>query len=178
MEMESTAYLLPLILSAVVSALLAWFAWRRRPAPGAVSLAVLMAAVTVWTAGYALRLGSMEPADKIFWAKARYLGVVVTPAAWLVFAIQYSGYGRRWLAPWTLGLLALEPLAVLALVWTNEYHHLFWTEMRLEPYGPLTLLVTSHGPAFWVHLIYSYALLLAGSAIPVSYTHLTLPTKA
>lgn len=165
MRFQYTIYLVPLIASTAICLLLAIFAWRRRPAPGATALAVLMLGTAIWSLGYALRLASVDLTSKLFWAKARYVGVVLTPAAWLAFAIRYTGYGRRWLTPWTVAILALEPAIVLFLVWINETHHLFWTETRLEQMGALTLLITSHGPVFWAHTVYSYVLLVIGSAL-------------
>jgi len=165
MHLQYTVYLWPLVASTVICAALAVFVWRRRPAPGATALAVLMVAIAAWSLGYAFRLVSTDLPGKLFWAKARYLGILLVPAAWLAFAIQYTGYGQRWLRPWGVGLLAVEPAIMLILIWTNEAHHLFWGEVRLTHLGSLVLLSTSHGPAFWIHTVYSYLLLALGSAL-------------
>ena len=54
--MQASPYLLPLLLTAVLSVLLALLIWRRRHAPGAAPLAVLMCAVGLWALAYMLSL--------------------------------------------------------------------------------------------------------------------------
>ena len=48
------------------------------------------------------------------------------------------------------------------MAFTNEYHHLLWTDIILQP-GPLNIAIYVHGPWFYVHIIYSYLLLLIGT---------------
>lgn len=165
MQLQFSVYVLPVIASAILSAAVAAVAWRRRPASGATALALLMGFVTLWSVGYALRLLSVDLESKLFWAKFRYFGILPVPATWLILAIQYTGYGKRWLRSWAYAALVLEPAVMLVLVWTNEVHHLFWAQIDLASYRPLTLLSTVHGPAFWAHTIYSYILFLAGSLL-------------
>ena len=165
MQLQFSVYVLPVIASAILSAAVAVVAWRRRPASGATALALLMGFVTIWSIGYTLRLLSVDLESKLFWAKFRYFGILLVPATWLILAIQYTGYGKRWLRSWAYAALTLEPAVMLVLVWTNEVHHLFWAQTDLASYGPLTLLSTVHGPAFWAHTIYSYILILAGSLL-------------
>jgi PAS domain S-box-containing protein len=162
MHWQYTPYIFPLCVAAAVSVTLALFTWRRRSAPGAITLVWLMLAVAVWTLLYALRLSSVDLATKLFWAKARYLGIVVTPTAWSLFALQYTGR-EKWLTRRNLALLAIEPLCVLLVVWTNDWHGLYWSSTRLEQVGSLVILETTHGVAFWLHTAYSYMLLLAGT---------------
>ena len=66
--MQSTPYLLPLIATATVAAAVAYLAWRRRSALGAMPLAFLMLAVAEWSLAYALELSSFDLATKVFWA--------------------------------------------------------------------------------------------------------------
>ncbi len=157
-------HLFPLVIAAVTSASLALLSWRRRAVPGAWAFLGLMGAVAGWSLGYALELASADEAAKLFWAKAQYLGIVLVPAAWLVFALQYTGRGRG-VTRRFLALLSIEPLITLALVWTNEGHRLIWRELRLITWGNFSLLESVHGAAFWIHTAYSYLLLLLGTIL-------------
>jgi len=156
---QYTPYILPLLASAAISAVLALYAWRRRPAPGATAFALLMLAVAVWSLGYALRVASADLAVKLFWAKVRYLGIVTVTTALLAFALQYTGR-EKWLTRRNVILLGIEPTATLCLAWTNEFHHLIWREIELDTRGALRVWHATYGVAFWVHTAYTYLLLL------------------
>lgn len=146
--------------SAVLNASLAWFAWRKRPAPGAASFALVMLAAALWSTGNVLELGSVELSAKIFWVKFEYLGILLLPAAWLAFALQYTGKPlsrRSW------ALLAIEPIIIWLLLWTNESHGLFIRQFGLRQAAPLLVWENIHGPVHWLNVFYSYCLILSGS---------------
>ncbi len=159
MNWQNTPLVFPLLLAAAVSAGLALYSWRRRPAPGAAPFALLMLAVAEWSLVYALRLGSANLLAKLFWAKIRYLGIVTVPTAWLIFVLEYTDQ-EKWLTPRNMALLAIEPLATLLLVWTNEAHHLIWSDVRLVTSGSLLVWSATYGVGFWVHAVYTYLLLV------------------
>jgi PAS domain S-box-containing protein len=159
-----TRYVFPLIIAAVVSATIAFAAWRRRRAPGATPLAALMLAVAGWSLGYALELSSPVLADKVVWAQWEYAGIVSAPVAWLCFVVEYTGR-ERWLRPRTLLALALVPCFTLLLTVTNAAHGLIWRDVVLDTRGPIPMLDVSYGRAFWLHVAYSYLLMLLGAAL-------------
>ena len=119
MRWQATPYVLPLLATALISATLATYAWRRRPAPGAAPFFVMMLAVAEWTSGYALELSSADLASIVFWAKVEYLGIVTGPVAALVLALEYTG-NESWLTRRGRALLMIVPMLTVALVWTNE----------------------------------------------------------
>src|SRR5689334_14776351 len=124
MSWHSTPYLGPLLIAALMSGGLALLvAGRRRSAPGALPFVVLTLAVAGWSLGYALEMLSANLASAVFWAKQEYLGIVILPLTWLLFALEYTGR-KRWLTRQRIGLLLIEPIAIVALVETNERHHL------------------------------------------------------
>src|SRR5262245_45724262 len=162
MSMQSTPYTLPLIITAILSALLALPVWRRRSAPGALPLIILILALAQWTLAYALSLTQVELSDQLLWVNLSYPGIVLVPACWLAFALEYGGLGS-WLTRRRLAMLAVVPLATMAMAWTNELHHLFRTEVHLEDAGSYSVMVVSFGPAFWAHTAYSYLLIGLGT---------------
>src|SRR3954464_8141442 len=120
---------LPLFASALVSVLLALYAWRhRRAAPGATSLAVMMLAGAEWSAAYAMQEISPELDAKMFWVDAHYLGLLTIPVAWLTLALSYTG--RKLTAARVAALAAFQVLSYLALL-TTSTHHLFYSDYRL-----------------------------------------------
>jgi len=150
--------------SGVLSAVLSIVALRNRDIAGALSLGVLLSAVTVWAVGKLAELASPGLSATLFWANAQYAGVVVVIAMWLLFVLTYTGQ-YRWETRRITLLLAVEPLLVLFVIWTNGRHELFRISTDLVSYGSLTGLVSTPGPVFWVHTAYSYLLLFVGAVL-------------
>ena len=167
MRWQITPYSYLLLVAAAISAVLVFYAWRRRGTTGAGTLALLMAGVCVWAAGYALELSGADLPTKIFWAKVEYIGIATVPFAWLAFALQYTGREGR-LTGRNLALLSALPLVTLLLAWTNEVHGLVWSSTGLDEDGPFLALEVEHGAWFWVHLSYSYLLLLIGTILLIA----------
>jgi PAS domain S-box-containing protein len=162
MTWHYSPYLVPLALAASITLALAIFGWQRRSVRGARHFAVLMLAVAEWSLAYAFELAS--PADiayKEFWDAIEFLGIVVVPAAWLAFALEYTGQ-ERWLTKRRMALLTIEPVVTVILVFTNRFHGLIWNSVWLER-EPAVLLGSSPGPVFWAHTAYSYLLLVVGT---------------
>ena len=143
---------------------LALFVWRRRSVPARATFALFMLAAAVWLLGYALELGSVDVSDKVLWAKLQYLSIVAVPSAWLAFVLQYTGRAEL-LSRRNVALLAVEPLATLVLVWTNHAHGMIWRNTTLRAVRGLLLLEFDHGLWFWVHIAYSYTLLLVSTLL-------------
>ncbi|MCG8352621.1 MAG: ATP-binding protein [Chloroflexales bacterium] len=154
-------FLLLLIFTVGTSVTLAVFVWQHRSRPGAKSLSLLMLAVAVWSLFYTLALVSTDIAVKQIWINAIYFGVVLVPATWLTFAIQYVDQDR-WLSARNLGFLAILPIVTILTVWTNDLHGLFRQSFSLNTSGIFTTFDVVFGPAFWVHTAYSYGLFLLG----------------
>lgn len=164
MEWEYAIYTVPLLLAAVGSAVLATSLWRRRRAPGATAAIVLMLAMLQWSLFYLLELGSSGLRAQLLWLKLEYPGIVTAPVAWMSFALGYTGH-KKWLTRRNLALLAIIPAITLGLVWTNEWHHLYYADVSLSRSGPFEVLALTFGPWYWVHVAYSYLLILVGTGL-------------
>ena len=164
MHWQYSPYVLPLVIAATTSAAIAFFAWRRCPAPGAMPLVYLMLAAGEWSLGYALGMASADLSAKVFWAKVQYFGIVSVPVMWLILALQYTNR-ERWLTRRNRVLLAIMPLLTLLLAWTNDSHGLIWSDLRLDTSGSFSVLYLTYGTFFWVWVTYSYSLILLGSVL-------------
>lgn len=166
MNWQYTPLVFPLLITAAISAGLALYFWRRRPAVGTVLFILFMLAVAEWSLVYALRLTSADLPTKLFWAKVRYAGIVIVPTAWLAFVLQYTGRDK-WLTWRNVAILAVEPFLILMLAWTNDRHSLIWSNIGLERSGSLLMWRAIHGAGFWTHVGYSYLLLLISTFLLV-----------
>lgn len=161
---QYTPHLKPLLATSAATLLLLIYVWRRRRTPGAKPLAALVLSAGIWSLANALKLGATLLPAKLFWANVVYLGVVIAPVAWLLFALAYTGR-ERWLTRRRIFTLSLIPLLTVVLVWTDDLHGLMRRTVALDTPGPQPIMTNVHGPWFWVHSAYSYLLLLLGTAI-------------
>jgi PAS domain S-box-containing protein len=110
-------------------------------------------------------VATVTEADTLLWAKITYTFVALVAVAWLAFALQYSAH-PQWLAPDRFWLFFIIPVITAALTWTNDMHHLVWASYRFIPVNNmLAISIVVYGPWFWVHTLYSYALVLLGASL-------------
>jgi PAS domain S-box-containing protein len=161
-----TISILPLMISGMISVGLGIYTWRHRNIVGARSFALLMAFLSQWTFSYILQIFIRDLPAKIFWDKITFIGITMTPVVWLIFSLEYSE--RKDWANWKrVSLLMVVPVITNILIWTNEYHHLFWTTRRIYEVGDMLLQKSAQAPFFWVHAGYSYLVILAGTIVIV-----------
>ena len=85
------------------------------------------------------------------------------PVLWLLINLSYNQRSR--LTDRKLLALWIVPAGVLALVLTNDWHGLFWTHIAPVSPEPGALLVYEFGVGMWVHMAYSYALMISGTIL-------------
>ncbi|HEX7588106.1 MAG TPA: histidine kinase N-terminal 7TM domain-containing protein, partial [Anaerolineae bacterium] len=164
MHLQYTPYIFLIAISAVLSAALTIVAWRRHEVPAAKAFGFLNLAVFEWSLLYAVELSTSDLPLQTACAKLEYFGIVGLSLAWFLFAVIYTGR-ERWLTRRKLAALAVLPSITLLMVWTNDWHHLFWTQIASSSFDSVSLFVPIHGAWFWVHTAYSYALILGGSVL-------------
>lgn len=159
-------YQLPLLFSALICLGMALILWRERSRPGVGPLVVMSLLAAWWSLGYLLELASLDLQAKYFWIKVQYLGIAFLATSWVAFVFESTGSPplRRLRRLWPL---LIVPVLTLVLVWTNGAHHLVhrgFTQFEwLTAQGDrLVFLKPEYGPAFWLILVYSHALLVAG----------------
>jgi PAS domain S-box-containing protein len=164
--LQYTPAAIPLIISIIVSVIVIFTAFGRRHIPGVRSFIWLMLCVTEWTFFYMLQVCTPDPQVQIGWTKYYYIGVVFSPLAWLVFSLEYSRMSNL-LTRRNLFLLAILPITITLLMWTNDYHHIIWTDVIVRPSGDGHILDYVRNWGFWIHAGYSYILFLTGSFLLV-----------
>jgi signal transduction histidine kinase len=160
----STFLNLLLLFAAATSTLIALFAWKRRPVPGATAFAVTMLAVAQWSLAYMAQMVSDDLADKLVWATSQYIGLLILPVAWLIFAFHYIGQPQK-LTRQAYLILAFVPSVSFLLLLTNEAHNLFWQSASLQTANGLTMLQMTPGFWYWVNATFLYACYLVGSLL-------------
>jgi PAS domain S-box-containing protein len=163
-DLQYPPYIWPLLIAIVASITIMVVVWPRRPGLGVMPFMVLMVAVTLWCLGNILEFLVVDLSTKFLFIRLDYISITIVPAAWLVFVLEYTGR-ERWVTRRNLYLLAIQPILVQLLVWTDGYHHQFWTSRHLTTSGSYVIAEVTYGPAFWAHGAYSYLLILAGTVL-------------
>ncbi|MAU00543.1 MAG: hypothetical protein CL608_25650 [Anaerolineaceae bacterium] len=171
MTWQYTPYIIPVFISSLVSLAVAVLAWRRRHVPGATPLVLMMLSISEWLLFYILEIGSTTLASNLFWANLAYIGIVAAPVAWLFFSLEYTNPSKK--ITWRTAVpFLIEPAIILLSMWTDPFHHLFRQEVMLNTSGPFAYLAIVRGPLFWVHVAYSYGVLLYGTYLLIrAYMH-------
>ncbi len=161
MPYEFSLPMLPLLIATLLSGAIGWYTWRHRHTSGATPFSVLMWILFQWGISYILQLAATDLPTKFLWDKIMFLGVVATPVAWLTFAVEYIGR-KAWINPRRLVLLSILPVITTIVIWTSDWHALFWKSYELVEQGGFLLLKTDNGIWFWVHAAYTYLLIMVG----------------
>jgi PAS domain-containing protein len=162
--MNGRVHVAALAVSALVTAGLGAYAWRRRPKPAAGPFAGMMAATTVWTAGYAVALRTTDPTLRLLFEQVQWFGIAAAPAFLLLFATAYTGVDRRLTRRRTAALFVVPALTVLA-AFTNPWHGLLWADAEYVRVDGVVSVVQTFGPWYWANLAYTYLLVGVGSAL-------------
>ena len=125
------------------------------------TLVVLLLLAAEWSLAYLFRLISVGQHAKLTWVVVEYAGSGFMAVGWFVLAVEYAGYGSR-LTSRRILLLAIEPALAFVLVATNPGHGLMWSDVQLATVGSITVLERTFGPWFYVHIAYSYTLIVIG----------------
>lgn len=158
---QFTPFIVPVLGAALFAVALALFAWRRREdTAGTWVFLVLVALAAWWSFTYALELATTDPGTMFLWVKMEWITIALLPVALLLFALVYTGHGR-FVTLRNVALLMILPLTMITLAWTTPAHTLLYANPGVVDNGSFIAFYAQRGPAFYVHVVYGYILLLA-----------------
>jgi PAS domain S-box-containing protein len=160
-----TPYMIPLLIGVSCSVGSAWYVLRRH-SHNKISRtgALMLLAAAAWALGYVFELGSPTLAAKEFWARVQYVGIVLFPFYWLIYAVQYKNQARR--ITWrNVALIGWIPLCILILALTNDLHGLMWRDARLVAGHLGVFLVQDFDIGFYVFWAYAIVFVCVGFVI-------------
>lgn len=145
--------------SAGLALFLSSWAWQRRRTACASEMALLMAAVAVYTLGYSLEVSRSDLEGMMSAVRFEYLGSTFITPLFLAFAWRYTR-GRALPRP-LLALVLLQACSALAIVWSPGLNSLFYLNLRVDASPPFPSIAYERGPWFMVNY---YALEAEGAA--------------
>ncbi|MCD6356693.1 MAG: diguanylate cyclase [Anaerolineaceae bacterium] len=160
MHFQFPGFTIAYVVSAALCFLSARIIWERRVNPGSIPFVLLMISLAVWSSASVFEAGAVTAADKIFWSKWQYLGIVAIPPLWLLFTAQYTE-NDKFLNKTVRWLIWIIPVVTLMLVLTNDLHKLIWTRVYVL-HENFNIGYYEHGIGFFVQAAYSYICLLIG----------------
>ncbi|MGE0622287.1 MAG: diguanylate cyclase [Pseudomonadales bacterium] len=161
---QITLWSVPPLLAALVSVGAYLRARQMKRVPGMQALLALLAAVMFWSGAQFVGSLFAVPTIQLLAAKLAYFGIVITPVAWLVFAVSYTRRQMR-LPRTALNLICIVPAITITLVMTDNWHGLIWQEVTFVQAEGVSAMLNRHGPWFYVHAFYSYGLLVVATTI-------------
>lgn len=158
MDPQPVFYSTLLFTAALISIAIVIATWtQRRTVSGGYAFTLMMLALIFWSLTYAIHWTQAYRPSEFFWLDTTYLGVVLVPLGFLAFSLEYT-HRQHWLTNRTVALLTIEPVVTLLLLWTDNYHGLFFGGKRISG---MSAILTG-GPWFWFHILYSYTLIAIG----------------
>jgi signal transduction histidine kinase len=158
-EWERIAFIVILLVSALVAGRMAFLAHRTHNRIGAQAIFI---ATLIYSGGYALEISSNTLDQILFWLKIEYLGISFIPYLWIMTVLRYTGRADR-LKPSARLLLLSVSILTLLMNYTNDLHHWFYRDVGLGWQGPFPVFSFQKGPWYWVHVAYINLSLLAGN---------------
>ena len=161
MEFDFPVYSLVFFAGSGVALFLAAVFYTRRPARGAMPLTWLAMFCALWALSAGLEAGAVTVAHKILFSQIEYPGIVGASLSWLIFTLDYAGSGW-WRRPRNIILVSFIPILTLIIVFTNNLHHWYWSGTVFESTSFGLILIYLRGPWYWVFVIYTYLIYVAG----------------
>ena len=99
--------------------------------------------------------------DPIRFENIVYIGACLFPVSLLFIGIIFANTKIKF--SWKYALLFVEPIISLLILWTNDFHHLFYEQYSIN------VSETVFGGYFTVYSIYSYGCIAVGLYFLISY---------
>ena len=143
------------MLSATLTSLGMWFAFRHRDVPGARAFIAICALTCSSAIASGLEFTSVGLEEKLFWRNMQLAGYFFLPVAVLALSVAYSTNGP-WLSRAKLALLSAAPAAALLLLFTDGYHH--WMRASIELHASTGRLVVERTLLSQLFIYYNFLL--------------------
>jgi len=152
-------FAIPVFLAVVITLLLTIYAFRRPDKQGERYLGMLMLACSWYSLFYGLELSTLDLTKMWFFLRMEYIGGLFLGPLLTLFGLAYTRRKTR-ITPGFIGLILILPVFLLIAVWTNQFHHLFYTSIDAIDNDFYLAMETDKGVLYWVHEGYAMGLVL------------------
>ena len=155
-------WILPPLITLIISSIGALVVWKRRHLTGGTSLFLLFLSILEWALFQGISVFVDDIEWKILLSKIEYIGIVSVPVIWASFCLSSIGW-KEYLTKKRLFIISLIPMITFLLVITNEFHHLVWESYTAIDMKGYTGTEIVHGSWFQIHAVYVYVLILGST---------------
>jgi PAS domain S-box-containing protein len=156
--------LISMLASVVVLLITAYYVRVQNKGPVTKPLVILLSLCAAWSSLNVLVLFELDQGLKILVEQVEYLSIIFIPVVLLITIMTYLGRSSILRIDRYPLLLALPTVSVVMLL-TNDYHHLFFTAHESVAFGQMSILTSTTGPYYLVHILYVYALVAIAVAL-------------
>ncbi|WP_335999783.1 histidine kinase N-terminal 7TM domain-containing protein [Halorientalis halophila] len=157
MRLQHTPYTVPLIASALLAVLSAYYVRRQSDRLSASMYAWAMVAMFLWAAGSAAALTVVDPLVTRVLVGAVLGFAALTTATWCLFCLSYSGY-ERWLSWPLFTAFGVAVASITALTVSNPLHDLVFVTQTVDRTGDWVSIGHQWGPGLWLSILIVYAI--------------------
>ncbi len=168
MSIYHLTYIISTAVTFLAMAMVSFHSWRNRKlVAGADAFMLLSALLCLYSVFQSGVLFSSTPGEALTLFNLRFITLAFGPVWWIYFVFSFSGR-KDLISLRTLLLLMVLPCITQAMIWTNDYHHL-WVVRNPDFYRTGGFYIADTGTrqlGLWmkIHYIYSYLLALIGFA--------------
>jgi signal transduction histidine kinase len=120
------------LLGGVGTLALLGYVWRHRGKPGANWFLVALGVQALWCFSYGSSLLVFRPGPRWLLETSTWIAISWLGFLFLAFALDYTGRRQRRTAG-SFRTLLFVPALIAGLLLTNPFHHLVWSNFRLDP---------------------------------------------
>lgn len=155
------SYIWLLIISGLMTIFLGIYALVRcRRSKGAISFAISMFIVTLWSIPNAMEMSATVLDVKLFWANVQYIAYCFSPVVMFILCLEFTDY-EKGLNIKKLIWLFIIPTVTIMLIWTDKYHGLVRYGFQMDYSGAFPVIKKQYGPFFYIHALHSHVLNLS-----------------
>ena len=146
------------LVTAIISLQLVIAAYRIKPIRGRTPFLWMMIFAFSWSMILTFESAAPTISIKVFWSELEYLCNMGIPIFFLRFILAYNLTYKSWIERY-FWIFFIVPVLTLLLVFTNDFHHLIWTNFSWSSAG-YNILVYHHGWVFYIAMAYSLTVII------------------
>lgn len=144
-----------LLVATCLMLFISYLSFRKRQLPVAKYCSLVMLTASFYSFGYAFEYISGGLDSIKFWLKIEYIGIPFISTFWFILVIHYTGHQAA-LSKRVMLLLFAIPAVTFVAHYTNDLHHFFYSDIRIDPNSVRVKAILDKGPWYWVHISYNY----------------------
>lgn len=116
-----------------------------------------------WVFGTFFEMISTTEDLLIFWEYIRYIGLIFGVVFFLLFTLSLTSFAPKLFSKPQFLIFFFVPGTIdLLLIFTNNFHESFYTDLSLHPSAPLPALHRSYGVLYNLHILITASFIIGG----------------